>query len=232
MHQEFCGMAPWASSPWYNHNGWVACCLVVAMQRAMCAWSKWRTVAASRSTELVSMDLHNGRLCVALQFRNGKTSWFGLKLRNPLEYTSPCMLKSVWLLWWWDRPWKTNVRLLVKIYLHRQVPVKRRVERGSARWSSLKAWERPSSVRWTLDTFQRWCWGNLWEMGWSTYGLFRVQRYHLELNWTEHSCSQRSCSRPQQHSWHLWHGQRLLYLALMSAYRNTHTVTNRHPQRQ
>ena len=28
-------------------------------------------------------------------------------------------------------------------------------------------------------------WGNFWERGWSAYGLFRTNRYHLELNWTE-----------------------------------------------
>ena len=25
----------------------------------------------------------------------------------------------------------------------------------------------PSSVRWTLEPFQRWCWENFWETGWS-----------------------------------------------------------------
>ena len=44
----------------------------------------------------------------------------------------------------------------------------------------------PSSVRWTLEPFQRQRWGNFWEMGWSTYnGLFCVHRYHFELNQTE-----------------------------------------------
>ena len=42
----------------------------------------------------------------------------------------------------------------------------------------------PSSSRWTLEPFQRKCWGNFWETGWSTYGLFWVHRYHLELNST------------------------------------------------
>ena len=28
-------------------------------------------------------------------------------------------------------------------------------------------------------------WGNCWEQGWSTYGLFRAPRHHLVLNWTE-----------------------------------------------
>ena len=41
----------------------------------------------------------------------------------------------------------------------------------------------PSSVRRTQEMFRRQCWGNLWEMGWSAYELFRVNRYHLELNW-------------------------------------------------
>ena len=44
---------------------------------------------------------------------------------------------------------------------------------------------RPSSVRRTLDPFQRQRWGNFWETWRSAYGLFRSQRYHLELNRTE-----------------------------------------------
>ena len=43
----------------------------------------------------------------------------------------------------------------------------------------------PSSVRRTLEPFQRHRWGNFGETGWSAYGLFRAHRYHLELNWTE-----------------------------------------------
>ena len=43
----------------------------------------------------------------------------------------------------------------------------------------------PSSIRWTLESFQRQHWGNFWEMGWSAYGLFWAHRYHLELNWTD-----------------------------------------------
>ena len=41
-----------------------------------------------------------------------------------------------------------------------------------------------SSVRRTLEPFERQRWGNFWETGWSAYGLFRAHRYHLELNWT------------------------------------------------
>ena len=40
------------------------------------------------------------------------------------------------------------------------------------------------SVRWTLKLFERQCWANFWEMGWSAYGLSWVHRYHLEWNWT------------------------------------------------
>ena len=38
-------------------------------------------------------------------------------------------------------------------------------------------------MRQKLELFQRRCWGNLWETGWSTYGLFWAHRYHLQLNW-------------------------------------------------
>ena len=79
--------------------------------------------------------------------------------------------------------------------------VERSVDRGSSRRSSLKGtreghrqealddlpWkdERgPSSLGQTLEPFQRQRWGNFWETGWSTYGLFQAHRYHLELNWT------------------------------------------------
>ena len=41
----------------------------------------------------------------------------------------------------------------------------------------------PSSVRRTLEPFQRRRWGNSWETGSSAYGLFRAHKYHLELNW-------------------------------------------------
>ena len=40
----------------------------------------------------------------------------------------------------------------------------------------------PSSIRRTMEPFQRRHWGNFWETGWSAYGLFRAHRYHLELN--------------------------------------------------
>ena len=38
----------------------------------------------------------------------------------------------------------------------------------------------PSSIRWTLEPFQRQPLGNFWQGG-----LFWVHRYHLELNWTD-----------------------------------------------
>ena len=43
----------------------------------------------------------------------------------------------------------------------------------------------PSSIRRTLGPFERQCWWNLWETGWSAYGLFRAHRYHLEMDWTK-----------------------------------------------
>ena len=62
----------------------------------------------------------------------------------------------------------------------------RGAERTSVRQSSLKGCDEkePLSIRYTLEPFQRQHWGNFWETGWSTYGLFWVHRYHLELNWT------------------------------------------------
>ena len=43
----------------------------------------------------------------------------------------------------------------------------------------------PSSVRRTLEPFQRQRWDNFWETELSASGLFRAHRYHLELNWRE-----------------------------------------------
>ena len=44
---------------------------------------------------------------------------------------------------------------------------------------------RPSSIRRTLEPYQRHRWGNFRETGWSAYGLFRAHIYHAELNWPE-----------------------------------------------
>ena len=43
----------------------------------------------------------------------------------------------------------------------------------------------PSSIRRTLEPFQRQCWGTFWETGRSAYGFFRAHRYHLEQNWID-----------------------------------------------
>ena len=44
----------------------------------------------------------------------------------------------------------------------------------------------PSSIRRTLELFERRRWGNFWEMGWTAcYRPFRTHRYHLELNWAQ-----------------------------------------------
>ena len=50
----------------------------------------------------------------------------------------------------------------------------------------------PSSIKRTLELLQRRHWGNFWETGWSAYGLFWAHRYHLELNWNEHSIEART----------------------------------------
>ena len=55
---------------------------------------------------------------------------------------------------------------------------------GDLLWKDARG---PSSIRWTLEPFQRQRWGNFWETGWSTYGLFRAHRYHLELNSIQNS---------------------------------------------
>ena len=47
-------------------------------------------------------------------------------------------------------------------------------------WQSFLKKE-PSSIRSTLKLFERQCWGNFWQTGWSVYGLSRVLRYHLQL---------------------------------------------------
>ena len=51
-----------------------------------------------------------------------------------------------------------------------------------------------SSLRWTLELFQRQHWGNLCEMGWSTCELSeRIEIHHLELNsyWNLQVCASR-----------------------------------------
>ena len=58
----------------------------------------------------------------------------------------------------------------------------RGVKKGSDQQSSLKGWERVVLSQTNIGIFQRQCWGNFWEMGWSTYGLIWAHRYHLVLN--------------------------------------------------
>ena len=54
------------------------------------------------------------------------------------------------------------------------------------RWTIfLERTRGPSSVRRTLEPFQRQRLEDFWETGWSACGLFRAHRYYLELNWTE-----------------------------------------------
>ena len=58
------------------------------------------------------------------------------------------------------------------------------VQRGSTWWSFFKGWElkSPSSVRPTLELFQRRDCGNLWE---SVSGPSWAGGYHLKLTWTQ-----------------------------------------------
>ena len=54
-------------------------------------------------------------------------------------------------------------------------------------------------IRQTLELFQRWHWGNFWEMGWSAYVVV-FEHTDTILNWTElnctHFCPSGSCRRP------------------------------------
>lgn len=47
----------------------------------------------------------------------------------------------------------------------------------------------------TLELFKRQCWGNIWEMQWSAYGLFYRHRYHLELNWMVTAEEDKFCAK-------------------------------------
>ena len=77
---------------------------------------------------------------------------------------------------------------------------------------------RPSSVRQTLEPFQRWHWGNFWEMGWKAYGLFQAHKHQLELNWNVNKLSTKIVSFTTTIcTKHSWPGQ------LGSCYCHTHT---------
>ena len=55
----------------------------------------------------------------SVNLQHGETSWLAIKPRNlHLHYTSPCILRSVWLLCWWGR---ACVRLLVMVHWHHQI---------------------------------------------------------------------------------------------------------------
>ena len=63
---------------------------------------------------------------------------------------------------------------------------------------------KASLIRQTLEPFQKRDWGNFWETGWNTYGLFWVQRYNLELNWTDLLCSVWGCWQRLSWDWGTW----------------------------
>ena len=69
------------------------------------------------------------------------------------------------------------------------VVVKCEVLRAHLEMRRCKGREMVNVIRRTLELFQRQCWGNFWETGWSVYGLFRAPRYHPELNWIDLRCS-------------------------------------------
>ena len=56
--------------------------------------------------------------------------------------------------------------------------------RDKGRSAETEGFHHLSDQHWNCF-FQRHHWGNSWETGWSSYGLSRVHRYHLELYWTE-----------------------------------------------
>ena len=47
----------------------------------------------------------------------------------------------------------------------------------------------------TLEVFKTRCWGNIWVMQWSAYGLFYGHRYHLELNWMVITEEEKFCAK-------------------------------------
>ena len=95
----------------------------------------------------------------------------------------------------------------------------------------------PSSIRRTLELFQRQRWGNFWETGWSASGLFRAHRNHVELNWTEpNSQTQRLCAMYKYESddWNQ-HCSEIRSLGLLTQARKRRRTTERScrsPQRQ
>ena len=87
------------------------------------------------------------------------------------------VLRSLRYYLWTQSQWHHTIDCLEK----------RGVEREALDNLPWKDERGPSSIRQTLEMFQRWHWGNFWEMdSWSGLcGLFQVHRYHLELNSTE-----------------------------------------------
>ena len=91
-----------------------------------------------------------------------------------------------------DRFWSPRYHLYFWLYLQTQSQghhtidrlEERGIERGNARRSSLKGWERAIVNQTNIGTVQQ-RWRNLWKTGWSACGLSWAQRSHLELKKTE-----------------------------------------------
>ena len=68
------------------------------------------------------------------------------------------------------------------------------------------------SIGRTLGLFQRQHWGNFWEMGWSTHGLFPLHRYHLGLNTNWKSTNKQNLGKS-------WTSQSLNHLSSFIAFK-------------
>ena len=136
-------------------------------QTGMCQWS---TLTFKTSCRCTAQNMPEWRETTKQVDRQAKQS---------SQVT--CFLED--LRWWeaWDTTCGHKAKDITPLIAWRREALQEEVL-DNLSWEDERG---PSSIRQTLELFQRQRWGNFWEMGWSTCGLFRAHRYHFELNWSK-----------------------------------------------
>ena len=138
------------------------------VQSGMCWWS---TSTFENSCGCTALDM--------LEWRE-VTEQIDLQAKHPLQVD--CFSEDLKCWEAWDTTCGHKAKDVTPLIAWRRDALKEEVL-GSLPWKDQRG-PGHHQIRWTLELFQRQCWGNFWEMGLSAYGLFWAHRYHFELNWT------------------------------------------------
>ena len=123
-------------------------------QTGMCRWS---TSTFENSCECTALDM--------LEWRE-TTEQIDWRAKEPSQVA--CFSEDLKCWKAWDTTCGNKAKDITPLIAWRREALKEEAI-DNLPWKDERG---PSSIRWTLEGFQRPRWGNLWETGWSAYGLF------------------------------------------------------------